>query len=107
MAKSKFPSQDDPQRWTLTAHCCRICFGRVLTRTTFDGRKIYICSNCETTIEGDGPQCLCCCGIKLRKSVDAGIRCTVNPNRTPENVSVILAEQLSAPKTTNNPTNGI
>lgn len=90
--------QDTPTQWELTDHCCRICFGRVLKRTTFDRRKIYRCSNCETEVVGDSSQCLCCCGIKLRTNKDAGIRCIVNPSRTPENPSYIVAEQVSAPK---------
>lgn len=83
--------------WVFTDHICRVCFGRVMKRTTFDHRKVYKCSNCETEVEGDSSQCLCCCGIKLRKSQDAGIRCILNPKRTPENPAVVVAEQLSPP----------
>lgn len=87
-------SDEKPLRWEFSDHICRICFSRVLTRTTFDKRKIYICSNCETEMEGDGPQALCCCGIKLRTNKDAGIRCGKNPRRTPENPSRVIAEQV-------------
>lgn len=92
------PQDENPLRWVLSPHICRICFARVLTRTTFDRHKVYKCSNCETEIVGDGPQCLCCCGIKLRTNKDAGIRCVVNQSRTPENPAVIIAEQVGTPK---------
>lgn len=87
-------------RWELTPHICRICFSRVLTRTTFDKRKIYLCSSCGTEAEGAGPKALCCCGIKVRGTVDAGIRCISNPRRTPENPAQFVAEQVTAPKAT-------
>lgn len=90
------PKQDEsPLRWELAPHICRVCFGRVVQRTTFDRRKVYRCSNCETEAEGPGAQVLCCCGIKLRNGRDAGVRCIENPRRTPENPARVVAEQLS------------
>lgn len=87
---------DGPPRWVLAPHICRVCFGRVLQLSTFDRRrKVYRCSSCETEAEGDGAQVLCCCGIKVRGNRDAGIRCTANPRRTPENPAQIIAQQLS------------
>jgi hypothetical protein len=86
---------ESPLRWELADHICRVCFARVLKRTTFDHRKIYRCSNCETEQEGPGAHVLCCCGIKVRGNRDAGIRCVPNPRRTPENPAQIIAEQLS------------
>lgn len=91
---------DGPPRWMLVNHICRICFGRVLQLSTFDRRrKVYRCSNCETEEAGEGPQVLCCCGIKLRGGRDAGIRCIKNPRRTPENPAHVVAEQINPQNT--------
>jgi hypothetical protein len=76
-----------------------VCFGRVLQRTTFDHRKVYRCSNCETEAEGTGAHVLCCCGMKVRGKIDAGIRCVPNPRRTPENPARVVAQQLSPAET--------
>ena len=83
--------------WRLTAHICRACLGRVLTRSTFDHKRIYRCSNCGCEREGRTETALCCCGIafgKVRR--DAGIRCVPNPLRTPECMSEVVAIQLLA-----------
>lgn len=91
------PSKDEtPLRWVLTDHCCRICFARVVTRTTFDHRKIFKCTNCDTEVPGDHVTALCCCGMKLKGSKDAGVRCVVNTERTSLNPSVIVAQQVDA-----------
>jgi hypothetical protein len=81
-------------QWTFTQHCCRVCFGRVLMRTTVDARRIYRCADCGVEREGHDERAICSCGIKLRTTVDAGIRCKVNEKRTPECPSEIVAEQL-------------
>lgn len=70
----------------------------------FDARN-FICSNCGAEEHGTTAACLCCCGMKLRKSgktgrtgaaeVDAGIRCCVNPSPTPEFPSLIVAMEVS------------
>jgi hypothetical protein len=91
------PTNEGKLLWELSPHVCRICFARVLQRTTFDRRKVYRCSSCETEAEGPGPQVLCCCGIKVRGTRDAGVRCVPNPRRTPENPAQYVAEQVTAP----------
>lgn len=85
---------ETPLRWELTDHCCRICFARILTRTTFDSRKIFRCSNCDTEVESQQVTGLCCCGMKLRTNRDAGVRCQVSTDRSPENPSYIVAAQI-------------
>lgn len=82
----------------MTSHICRICLARVLTRTTFDGRQIFKCSNCETEVESAHVTGLCCCGMKLRNKRDAGVRCVVNTDRRPENPAYIVAIQAELPK---------
>ncbi len=83
--------------WVLTPHICRVCFGRVLMREAFDHRKTYRCSNCGTEASGHHETAVCCCGIKLKTGVDAGIRCAPNENRTPEWPAEITASQAMAP----------
>lgn len=87
MAKDK----ENDFYWRLTPHCCRACFGRVLARETFDRRKVYRCSNCGVEREGTDSRVICTCGMKLRKSVDAGIRCVENTDKSPEWPSEIVA----------------
>lgn len=79
--------------WALTDHACRACFGRIIVRETFDGRRIYRCTNCGAEREGRTEAALCCCGIRLKTGVDAGIRCQPNPDPTPEFPSEIVAAQ--------------
>lgn len=88
----------DPNSWAITDHVCRVCFGRVLARETFDHRRIYRCSNCGVEREGKSELAICCCGIKLKTGVDAGIRCAINPQPTPELPSEVIAEQVSIQK---------
>lgn len=98
MSDESLKSKPIDKRWELTPHICRVCFGRVLKHVAFDHRKTYKCSNCETEVIGSSANCLCCCGISLRTQRDAGIRCVINNERTPENPSIIVAEQVAPPK---------
>lgn len=96
----KQPRRADPGEgyvWKLTDHCCRACFGRVLVRETFDRRRIYRCSNCGVEAEGRTEAAICACGLKLKTGVDAGIRCGVNENRTPEWPSEVTCSQVEPP----------
>lgn len=86
-------NNNDPQ-WMITGHCCRICFGRVLFRKTFEGRKLYRCANCGVEREGTDERAICSCGIKLKTRIDAGIRCLPNEQRSPECPSEIVAAQV-------------
>ena len=83
----------EPFMWQLTDHVCRCCFGRVLMRETFDRRRVYRCSNCGLEQEGCSEAAICCCGIKLKTKVDAGIRCQPNPAKSPEFPSEIVAAE--------------
>lgn len=85
------------QGWVITDHVCRVCFGRVLMRETFDRRRVYRCSNCGVETEGKTEAAICCCGMKLKTGVDAGIRCQANPDRSPEWPSEITAAQATVP----------
>lgn len=87
--------------WAVEDHVCRACFGRVLSRESIAGKRVYRCACCGIEREGHGPSALCACGIKLRQGhgpMDGGIRCLVNKQRTPENLAEVVAMQVSAPK---------
>ena len=94
MMKESTMTKDAPLEWVITQHCCRICYARVLVRTTFDHRKIHRCSNCGVEMEGERPSVICACGIKLNHNRDAGVRCVVNTQRTHENPAEIVAQQV-------------
>lgn len=83
--------------WAITPHICRVCFSRILVRETFDRRRIYRCSGCGAEAEGRSESAVCCCGIKLKTGVDAGIRCEVNQDRSPEWPAEVTAAQQCAP----------
>lgn len=87
----------DDYQWAITPHCCRVCFSRVLVRETFDRRRIYRCAGCGVEKEGRSEAVICSCGIKLKTGVDAGIRCEVNAQRSPEWPAEITAAQASVP----------
>lgn len=86
----------DDLEWRLECHVCRICFGRVARRKTFEGKTLYRCTNCGVEREGREPAVICSCGIKLKTKIDAGIRCVVNEQRSPESPSEIVARQATA-----------
>ena len=84
-------------QWAITDHVCRVCFSRVLVRETFDRRRIYRCSGCGIEKEGRSEAAICACGIKLKTGVDAGIRCELNTNRSPEWPAEVTAAQATTP----------
>jgi hypothetical protein len=81
--------------WKIEPHACRICFGRILSRTMPDGSTVSRCSECDTEVEG-GPHKLCCCGVKLNGGKNAGLRCLPNPNKTPEAPAAIVVRKVEA-----------
>lgn len=91
MARRKPQAEDHP--WILIPHICRACFGRMLMRETIDRRRVYRCSNCGIEREGPDERVICCCGLKLRGRIDAGLRCQPNENKSPEFPSEIVALQ--------------
>lgn len=75
--------------WKLTDHVCRVCLGRVLTRTTRHGTESR-CAECGIRAPGDHRQ-ICACGTQLKNGHDALLRCQRNPNRSPELPAEIVA----------------
>ena len=91
------PRREPVQGWVITDHICRVCFGRVLMREAFDHKRTYRCSCCGIEADGRTEAAVCCCGIKLKTGVDAGIRCGPNTDKSPEFPSEIVATQASPP----------
>ena len=88
-------AQQTQEQWILIDHLCRVCWGRVLTRTDDNGQRWYKCSNCEETIAGAAPKCLCACGMTIgRKARDMGIRCVRNPRVSPEVPGAVVAVEM-------------
>lgn len=89
----------DRQLWALTAHVCRVCYGRVLEAAAGDnwerGAHLYRCSNCGQEAIGRGAPTLCACGQRLKTGKDAGLRCEVNTDQSPEFPSEIVAGQVA------------
>lgn len=83
--------------WRLTAHCCRVCFARILARPDA-GETLYRCSNCGLEARSTRPETLCACGITLRGGRNAGLRCVPNPAPTPECPSLIVVEEVASGK---------
>lgn len=73
-------------RWRLTDHCCRVCFGRVLRHE--DGHRLR-CAECGA--EGEGPvESMCFCGVEV--CGEQPFQCLPNPERgadTPNEVCVV------------------
>ena len=90
-------AREQAQLWAITDHVCRVCLARVLARETFDRRRIYRCSGCGIEKEGRSEAAICACGIKLKTGVDAGIRCELNPDRSPEWPAEVTAAQAATP----------
>lgn len=94
------PKLADHERtgWEITDHVCRVCFGRVLMRETFDRKRVFRCANCGTENEGRDARVICSCGIAVRgkncRVHDVGVRCVPNSQVTPENPNEIVAQQM-------------
>lgn len=79
--------------WLIEPHVCRCCGGRVVSQERDDEATLYRCTNCGAEAAGRKPSAICGCGIKLRGTVDAGLRCRPNPSRTPESPGEIVVVQ--------------
>lgn len=91
----------DTHLWSLEQHCCRVCFGRIVSREIDeDGKRLYQCSNCGLSAKGHKASVLCACGTKLNrgsgKLVDAGLRCHPNKAISPAFPSLIVCSHGGA-----------
>ena len=96
-AAGKAVVRDAQPLWAITDHACRVCFGRVLVRETFDRRRVYRCAGCGIEREGRSEVAICACGIRLKTGVDAGIRCQLQNEPTPEFPAQVVAAQAELP----------
>jgi hypothetical protein len=80
--------------WRLVPHCCRNCFGRILSRP-HAGETLYRCSNCGMEKLSTRPESICACGTALRTGKNAGLRCVPNPEPRPECPSEYVVEEAS------------
>jgi hypothetical protein len=84
---------DPGAAWTLTDHCCRVCFGRVLARTAADGRRVVRCADCGASAEG-GHDALCACGIATG-AAKVRLQCQRQAAPTSEYPSEIVAVEAA------------
>lgn len=82
--------------WRITDHVCRLCLGRILTRTLPDGAEESRCAECGSHAPGDH-RSLCACGARLRNDTDARLRCVPNPEKRPEVSAEIIVALESVP----------
>lgn len=79
----------------LEPHVCRHCFGRLVSRPLVDeppNLREFECSNCGATVVSSSVEDLCACGHPAPAGVRSGLlRCTKNPNPTPEFPSLFVA----------------
>lgn len=83
--------------WSVEDHVCGLCLGRILGRAGIKGRE-FMCADCGKRSEGavrTGGRihpAMCACGTKYGTR-DAGVRCIVNLNVSPEVPQAIIASQ--------------
>lgn len=74
--------------WSLTAHACRHCGGRVLRSGIY-----YLCATCESRCSHN-PSGICGCGMlpgaKPKNSPQGPFVCTPNPARGPSSPAAIV-----------------
>lgn len=71
--------------YEIADHLCRMCNGRILTKTDpVNGKQTCRCSNCGFSAVVAVSR-ICWCGAKMPATGrNAGLRCTKNDNPTPE-----------------------
>lgn len=82
--------------WNLTPHVSRCCYACVLARRGAGERLVYRCSNCGVEAEGRDASVICACGSVQTDGSDAGIRCQINDDPTPEYPGEIVAVALGS-----------
>ncbi len=79
------------ESWQLTAHACRHCFGRVLTRRLSPKKSESICAVCESRVAGDASG-LCWCGVHAGHHGTI-FECIRNPSPNPANPGMIMVRE--------------
>lgn len=97
--------KDVSGHYRLEPHVCRTCFARVASTEVINPdlsiTRRYVCTSCGAEANGTQPSVLCCCGIRMRKTlengkpgnemIDAGIRCHANENVRPDFPALFVA----------------
>jgi ribosomal protein L37AE/L43A len=78
--------------WRVEDHACSVCLGRILSREA-EGGRVFRCADCGSTGIGS-VRSVCACASKIGAK-SAGIRCVVNPRRTPEMNAEIIAKETT------------
>jgi hypothetical protein len=78
--------------WQLAPHCCKRCFGRILTRSITGVVVEARCAECGEHVQGPVDE-ICACGAECG---DIGwvLRCVRNPSVTNENPHEILIREV-------------
>jgi hypothetical protein len=78
--------------WQLAPHCCKSCFGRVLSRSV-SGVVIEVrCAECGEHAQGPVDE-ICACGADCG-DVGYVLKCVRNPNVTKENPHEVLIREV-------------
>lgn len=84
----EIPVSKGPDGWTLTAHACRHCGGRVLQSGIH-----FMCATCESRCSRN-PAGICGCGmfpcVRPKGSAAGLFACIVNPSRGPSSPAAIV-----------------
>jgi hypothetical protein len=87
------PENRPDELWRLEDHVCQVCFCRILSRKTDDGR-LFRCSGCGLSVIAHAPSAICACGLKMKTGRDLGVRCVRNDAPSPEAPAEIVARQV-------------
>lgn len=89
--------------WSITAHVCVACMGRLLERPLKAGEgsgiagreheRMYRCADCGIQRFGLSASVLCTCGLKVNGRHNFGMRCAKNRDVSPEFSAEIIAQQ--------------
>jgi hypothetical protein len=78
--------------WQLAMHCCKFCFGRVLTRSISGVVVEARCAECGEHAQGPVDE-ICACGADCG-DIGFVLRCVRNPNVTKENPHEVLIREV-------------
>jgi hypothetical protein len=81
------------ETWEISQHCCKICFGKILTRQVSPTVTECKCAECGVSTYGSVLN-LCWCGKTAGQIYGRIFRCKPNDNPRPELPNLILVEEI-------------
>lgn len=78
--------------WQLAPHCCKFCFGRVLTRSAGGVVIETRCAECGEHAQGPVDE-ICACGADCG-DIGYVLKCVRNPHVTKENPHEVLIREV-------------